>query len=81
MTFLTPNWIVGFVFAYCFFMGGKMEAKQTNGRHPGLFWVLASIIVTAGVIQGLGGGVAMVIVGQVLLFIAIAAWRATFEKK
>ena len=80
MIFLTPSWILGFVFAYCYYMGGAMESKQSGGRNPGLFWALLSILVTAGVIQGLGGGVFLVILGQVLLFVGIAVWRATFEK-
>ena len=60
MIFLTPSWILGFVFAYCYYMGGAMESKQSGGRNPGLFWALLSILVTAGVIQGLGGGVFLV---------------------
>ena len=80
MIFLKANWIIGFVFAYCYFMGGRLEAKQRGGRNPGPFWALASILVTAVVIQGLGGGVFAVIVGQVLLFVGITVWRVTFEK-
>ena len=80
MMFLHPNWIIGFVFAYCFWMGGGLEARQSGRRNPGPYWALASILVTAGVIQGLGGGVFFVILAQALLFIAIAAWRVTFEK-
>lgn len=80
MPLLTPSWIIGYVFAYCFFMGGKLEVKQRGGRNPGLFWALASILVTAGVIQGLGRGVVFVVLGQVALFIGITAWRVKFEK-
>jgi hypothetical protein len=61
-------------------MGGKLEVKQRGGRNPGLFWALASILVTAGVIQGLGRGVVFVVLGQVALFIGITAWRVKFEK-
>jgi hypothetical protein len=77
--FLQANWIVGFVFAYVYFMGGKFEAKHGRRNH-GPYWALASIIVTAVVIQGLHGGAFLVIVGQVLLFIAITLWRMKFEK-
>ena len=80
MPLLTAPWIIGFVFAYCFFMGGKLEAKQRGGRNPGLLWALISILVTAGVIQGLGGGAFFVILGQLAVFIGITAWRVKFEK-
>jgi hypothetical protein len=80
MTFLTSTWIIGFVFAWCYFVGGKFEVKQRGGRNPGPFWALASLLVTVGVIQGLGGGVILVIFGQVVLFIAITAWRVKFDK-
>lgn len=80
MTFLTPAWIVGFVFAWSYFVGGKFEVKQRGGRNPGPLWALASLLITVGVIQGLGGGVFFVILGQVALFIAITAWRVKFEK-
>ena len=80
MYFLTPAWIVGFVFAYCYFMGGKLEARQRGVRNPGLFWALASILISAAVIEGMGGGVFLLIVGQVALFIGITAWRVKFEK-
>jgi hypothetical protein len=80
MKFLEANWIVGFVFAYCYFMGGRLEVKQSGRRNPGPFWALASIIVTAVVIQGLAGGVFFVIVGQLLLFVAITLWRVKFDR-
>jgi hypothetical protein len=80
MIFLQANWIVGFVFAYCYFMGGKLETRQSGRRSPGPYWALASILVTAVVIQGLAGGVLLVVVGQALLFVAITLWRMKFEK-
>jgi hypothetical protein len=80
MPLLTPAWIVGFVFAYCFFMGGRLEVKKSGGRSPGAFWALASIIVTAIVIQGLNGGVFFVILGQLVVFLGITAWRVKFDK-
>ncbi len=79
MTFLAPNWIVGFVFAYCYFMGGRLEPRQNGRRNPGPFWALASILVTAVAIQGLGGGVVFVVLGQLLLFVAITLWRMKFD--
>jgi hypothetical protein len=80
MKFLEPNWIVGFVFAYCYFMGGRLETRQSARGNPGPFWALASILVTALAIQGLGGGVFFVILGQVLLFVAITLWRMKFDR-
>lgn len=80
MNFITPAWIIGFAFAWCYFVGGKFEVKQRGGRNQGPFWALASLLVTVGVIQGLGRGVFFVILGQVALFIAITAWRVKFDK-
>jgi hypothetical protein len=78
--FLQPNWIVGFVFAYFYFMGGRHDARQSNRRNNGPFWALASILVTVAVVQGLGGGWLLVVVGQTLLFVAITLWRLLVEK-
>jgi hypothetical protein len=80
MTFLNAAWIVGFVFAYCYFMGGKFEVRQRGGRNPGPLWALLSILITVGVIEGLGRGVFFVILGQLALFIGITAWRVKFDK-
>lgn len=80
MPLLTPPWILGFVFAWCFFASGKLEVKKRGGRNPGLLWALASIGVTAAVIQGLNGGAFLVVLAQVALFAAIAFWRVSFEK-
>lgn len=80
MIFLQPRWIVAFVFAYCWYMGGKLEAKGGDRPDHGAYWALASIIFSAAAIQFLGGGVLLVIASQVLLFIAITLWRVTFEK-
>ncbi len=80
MIFLTPAWIVAFVFAYCFFMGGKMEAKNGDRPNHGLYWALASIAVSALVVQVLHGGVLLVILGQAAVFVGITLWRMKFEK-
>ena len=80
MPLLTPAWIIGYVFAWCFFMGGQLEVKNSGRRSPGAYWALVSIIVTATTIQGLDGGVFFVILGQVLTFIGITAWRVVFDK-
>jgi hypothetical protein len=80
MIFLQPSWIIGFVFAWCFFMGGQMEARHKGGRNPGPVWALISIAVTAVVTQLLGGGVFLVILGQVVAFAGITAWRVIFDK-
>jgi hypothetical protein len=80
MYFLTTTWIVAFVFAYCYFMGGRLEAKSGDRPNHGPYWALASILVSAGIIERLHGGVFLVIIGQVALFIAITLWRMKFEK-
>ena len=80
MTLLQPPWIVGFVFAYCFFMGGRLEVQNSGRRSPGAIWALVSIIVTAMVTQGLNGGVFYVILGQLLVFVGITVWRVVFDK-
>ena len=80
MSFITPAWIVGFVFAYVWYMGGKLEVQQRGGRNHGLPWALASLLTTVAVIRGLDGGVLLVILGQLAVFAGITAWRVTFEK-
>lgn len=80
MIFLQPNWILGFVFAYTYFMIGRYEAQSSPRRNHGPFWALASILITVAVIEGFGGGWLSVIVSQVLLFVAITGWRVVFEK-
>lgn len=80
MIFLQSNWIVGFVFAWFYFMGGRYDALHGNRRNHGPFWALASILVTVAVVQGLGGGWLLVVVGQLLLFAAITLWRLFAEK-
>jgi hypothetical protein len=54
--------------------------RQRGGRNPGPLWALLSILVTVGVIEGLGRGVFFVILGQLALFIGITAWRVKFDK-
>lgn len=80
MYFLTPSWIVAFVFAYCWYMGGKIEAKHGDRPNHGLFWALISIAMSALVIEVWHRGVFLVIVGQLVVFIGITLWRMKFEK-
>jgi hypothetical protein len=68
------------VFAYTYFMMGRHDAQSSSRRNHGLFWALASIIVTVAVIEGFGGGWLSVVVSQILLFVAITGWRVAFEK-
>ena len=68
------------MFAYVYFMGGRHEALHSNRRNNGPFWALASILVTVAVVQGLGGGWLLVVVGQVFLFVAITLRGLLIEK-
>jgi hypothetical protein len=80
MSFIQPNILIAAVFAYCWFAGGKLDAKGSGRPDHGPYWALASIIVSALLIKFLGAGVLLVIGGQVLVFVAITLWRVTFEK-
>ena len=80
MIFLQSNWIIGFVLAYVFFMMGRYDAQNSSRGNHGPLWALASILITVGVIQLFGGGWLFVLVAQVLLFVAITAFRALVEK-
>ena len=46
-----------------------------------MWWALASILLTVAAIQGLGAGVFLVVLAQVLLYVAIAVGRALLEKR
>jgi hypothetical protein len=71
---------VGFVFAYFYFMGGRLDAKHGERRNHGPLWALASMLITAFAIEGLGGGWLLVIIGQIALFVGITLWRVIYEK-
>jgi hypothetical protein len=80
VSFIQPNILIAAVFAYTWFVGGKMDAKDSGRPNHGPYWALASIIISALLIKFLGAGVLLVIGGQVLLFVGITLWRVTFEK-
>jgi hypothetical protein len=77
--FLQANWIVGFVSAWFYFMGGRHEAIHGGRPNYGPVWALASILMTVAAIQGLNGGWLLVVLGQIVLFAGIAVWRALVE--
>lgn len=80
MIFLTPAWILGFVFAYIYFLMGRHEAQEGARPNHGPYWSLASFLITVAVIQAFGGGALVVVVCQVLLFTGITLWRVMSEK-
>jgi hypothetical protein len=81
MPFMTANWILGFACAWLFFAMGRHEARNGDAADRGIWWALASILVTVAVIQGFGVGWFLVLACQVLLYVAIAVGRVLLEKK
>jgi hypothetical protein len=81
MPFLSANWIIGFACAWLFFAMGRHEARNGDAPDHGMWWALASIVVTVLAIQGLGAGAVLVVVAQALLYVAIAVVRVLLEKK
>lgn len=80
MIFLTPAWILGFVFAYVYFLMGRQEAQDGTRPNHGPYWALASFLITVAVIQAFGGGALLVVVCQILLFAGITFWRVVSDK-
>jgi hypothetical protein len=81
MPFLSANLIIGFACAWLFVAMGRHEARNGDARDHGMWWALASIVVTVLAIQGLGAGTVLVVVAQALLYVAIAVVRVLLEKK
>lgn len=81
MPFLSANWIIGFACAWAFFAMGRHEARNGDAADHGMWWALASILLTVAAIQGLGAGVFLVVLAQVLLYVAIAVGRVLLEKR
>ena len=81
MPFLTANWILGFACAWLFLAMGRHEARNGDAPDHGMWWALASIVVTVVAIQGLGAAGGLVVACQVLLFLGIAVVRVLLEKK
>ena len=46
MPFLSANWIIGFACAWLFFAMGRHEARNGDAPDHGMWWALASIVVT-----------------------------------
>jgi len=81
MPFMTANWILGFACAWVFFAMGRLEARNGDAADHGIWWALASILVTVAAIRGFGAGWFLVLVCQVLLYVGIAVVRVLLEKK
>ncbi len=81
MPFLTASWILGFACAWLFFAMGRHEARNGDAADHGMWWALASIVITVVAIQGLGAGALLVLLCQGLLYVAIAVARVLLEKK
>jgi biotin transporter BioY len=75
MIFLQANWIIAFVFAFTLYGAGKAEARD-SGRNNGFLWAGLSIAASALLIQLLGAGWFVVVLGQVALFAGIAIFRS-----
>ena len=81
MPFLSANWILGFACAWLFFAMGRHEARNGDAPDHGMWWALASIVVTVAAIRGLGAGWLLVVACQVLLYVGIAVARVLLEKR
>ena len=81
MPFLTANWILGFACAWVFFAMGRLEARNGDAADRGIWWALASILVTVAAIRGFGAGWLLVLVCQGLLYVAIAVVRALLDRR
>jgi hypothetical protein len=75
MIFLQANWIFAFVCAFVLYGAGKVEAREA-GRNAGFLWAGLSIAVSALLIQFLGAGWLLVLIGQAALFVSIGIFRA-----
>jgi hypothetical protein len=79
MIFLQTNWILAFVCAFVLYGAGKAEAREA-GPNAGALWAGLSIAVSAVLIQFLGAGWILVLVGQAALFVGIGVFRAMRSK-
>jgi hypothetical protein len=79
MIFLQTNWILAFVCAFVFFGAGRAEAKG-GGRDHGLLWSGLSVATSAALIQFLGAGWLLVLLGQAGLFVGIGVIRAMKDR-
>ena len=75
MIFLQTSWIIAFVCAFTFYGAGKAEARD-GGRHSGVLWAGLSIATSALLIQFVGAGWLLVLLGQAGLFVGIGIFRA-----
>lgn len=81
MPFLSASWILGFACAWLFFAMGRHEARNGDHADHGIWWALASVVVTVVAIRGLGAGALLVLACQALLYVAIAVGRVLLEKQ
>lgn len=80
MIFYQPAFIVACVIAIVFYKAGREEAKAT-GRNPAWLWAGLSAASSALVIGVMQAGVWVVLIINVLLFLAIGAIRMLLESK
>lgn len=76
MIFLTPAWIIAFVFAFVFYGAGKRDPTVRDGADLSMLWAGISIAISALVIQVFSGGWILVVIAQVALFVGIGVFRA-----
>ena len=81
MPFLTANWILGFACGWIFLAMGRIEARNGDAADHGIWWALASILVTVAVIQAFGAGWFLVLACQGLLYVAIAVGRVLLDQR
>lgn len=80
MIFLTPSWIIAFVCAFVLYGAGKRDPAIRDGANHSILWAGLSIAVSALIIHVVGGGVILVLIGQVGLFVGIGVFRSLREK-
>ena len=71
--------LLAIISAFAFFGMGQYEARQ-GGRSNGLLWACLSAAMSWFVLSYLQGGMTLMVIGQVAVFIGIGAFRAMRER-
>ena len=80
MIFYQPAFIIACVIAVAFYKAGQEEAKS-SGRNHAWLWTGLSVAVSGLVLGIFNGGVAAVLIANVLLFLAIGVIRAMRDRQ
>ncbi|MEO8747446.1 MAG: hypothetical protein ABI379_07300 [Rhodanobacter sp.] len=78
MDFLGSPFLLAAVCAYTYYLLGTHDG-QHSGKAIGLLWAVISLVASLFVLDVFNGGWAWLLLAQILLFFAIAAFRAIRE--